>query len=317
MNLKFGLLWLEDQYSPAELDNIKNAARAHGFQIEIVNRPNGDDLKELSVEQERHYPFDLILIDLDLAADGNGADEARRARDLFPATPILFYSGKKNRDGLVQLIQERQVEGVFISHRNDFTKRTGELIGHLAASFNRLPGMRGLAARVVAECDDHYRAILTTLGKHSDLEAKIAALLDEEVQNAQERSVKGYSSDCKGGLAGRIGSRAVTSMTLHKVARKITGYEEFRQLCGASDALAAARRECKDYTKDVLEVRNTLGHALESRTDNGWEIANPKGEDITVARFPQIRETFLVNLEAIKRMLDIVTSESLLDESGS
>ncbi len=314
MNLKFGLLWLEDQYSEAEQENIADAARTYGFQINIENRPNGDDLEILAVEQKNHYPFDLILIDFDLAADGNGADEAKRARDLFPATPILFYSGKHKRDDLVQLIQERQVEGVFVSHRDNFIERTGNLIGHLAASFNRLAGMRGLAARVVAECDDYYREILLTLGTRNDLEAKISDLLDKEVEDARNRSATGYDKACEAGLAGRLGSRAVTSLTLHKVAREVTDAPSVRQLASSSDALAAARFECKDYSQDVLEVRNILGHALENRTADGWEISNSNSEDITVERFPQIRERFLSNLEAIAKIRDLLIPEPMHDD---
>ena len=316
MNLKFGLLWLEDQFSEAESDGIKSAARKHGFQVEINNQRNGNTLDELAKEQEYHYPFDLILIDLDLVPDGNGADESKRARDLFPATPILFYSGKKRPEELVKMISERKVEGVFVSHRNDFVNRAGELIGYLAASFNRLAGMRGLAARVVAECDDHYRAILLHLGQQAEIAPKISALIDDAVMKSF-RSAQGKYEEIKGGgLTERIDSRAVTSLTLHKVCRKIIRDDTVRTIISDPDAVAAARQKSGQYRNKVLEIRNLLGHALEKRTNEGWEISSAT-DDITVQRFPEIRESFLSNLEAITELRKLIVGSSLDNDANN
>lgn len=305
MNLKFGILWLEDQFSPAEHQQIVDAAHGHGFEVEVKNYDNGADLDQLAREQELHYPFDLLLIDWHLK-QADGADEAKRARDLFPATPILFYSANESYGQLKKMIFERGVEGVFVSQRDDFTRRTGELIGNLAASFNRLAGMRGLAARVLAECDDHHKAILIALSKQG-LEDEVQQALVSYVESAADTARDEFEAARERGIEDLLVTRAVTSQILYMAVRRITKNRELRDHLG--DPLSAARRRTKDFVPQVIAVRNVLGHVLEERTDEGWVIRGPGTDGINRERFPELRRSFLENLEATKELRRLLVPE--------
>ena len=306
MNLKFGILWLEDQFSTAEHQRIVEAAQVHGFEVEVTNHENGNLLEQLAREQELHYPFDLLLIDWDLR-QADGADEAKRARDLFPATPILFYSAKRSYGELKRMIFDRGVEGVFVSHRDDFTRRTGELIGNLAASFNRLAGMRGLAARVLAECDDHHRAILAALSGQG-FEEKVREALVRHVENAATDAHDAFNAAREGGVEALLECRAVTSQTLYKSVRSLTKDGEIKNRVD-SDQLAAARRRTRNFDDQVIRVRNILGHVLEELTADGWIIRGPGADGINVERFPALRRDFLENLSATKDLRQLLVPE--------
>lgn len=301
MNLELGVLWIEDDPSEAQEQALRQAAADAGFEADITVIESGADLDAIGAEQQLYHPFDLVLLDLKLADGDKGDELAQRVRQHFRSTPILFYSGSCEEPELRALMAEREVEGVFCSHRRNFVVRAAEMISDLAASLNRLSGMRGLAMSVVSEADLLCREVVLALGEKVDVEAS-KKRLDKAVTKSNGGVVEEFTNLTD--LAERLEHRAVDTMNIFNEFKELTRrYAAQLESGEQKDWIQAKREETRNFRSDVLEVRNTLGHALEKRTDKGWAIVD-QNDDVVVSvqDFPKLRRDFLLNLEAIRAL---------------
>ena len=302
MNLDFGILWIEDSFSSAEEESLRRRASNAGFIARIENIANGNRIEEFGNRQAKFHCFDLILLDYKLlGADGDVlAPEVRR---LFPSTTILFYSGNDEEDGLRAKIAGKQVEGVYCSHRRRFIERTGELIDQTARTLDRLSGMRGLAMRVVSECDASMKETIRAMTKrHAQCEAQLA-MLDRDVLDHLDEVRGRYEVASNSGLDARLETFAVDSAKLFKHFRRLTKWAAANQAAlglnaDQVDRLRELRRNSAQFDRDVLLKRNLLGHAREVEGADGWKLEGSSG--IEVADFPRIRQSFAIYIEAFR-----------------
>lgn len=308
MRLHFGILWIEDNFSEAEEAALERSAEISGFELIITNLKNGDDLEHWADQQQKFHLFDLVLLDLKLADGVMGDQLAPSVRALFKFTPILFYSGSESEAKLRQRMANDCVEGVFCADRSNFTNRAADVIGNLAQSLDRLAGMRGLSMEVVARADDLCREVVKSLGEAGAAE-KICTELNKAVLKSAKSTINTFTS--MDDLDSKLANRAVDSMKLFNVFRDLLKDEIMSTPSGREkDQLSALRNATRKYRKDVLKVRNVLGHALENKTDNGWEILDKDGKlFMTVADFPTHRANFIRNLRAIREIHRLLVVE--------
>jgi len=305
MKLKFGLLWIEDSYSAQEESEIREGARAAGFELEIENSRDGSDIPELAERHQKFHVFDLVLLDLNLAEDVKGDELAKEVRKQFRSTPILFYSGSEPESDLRTRMADKRIEGVFCASRNNFTDRAKELIQDYAHTLNRLSGMRGLAVEVVAEVDAICHRVISLIAIDA-LENLAISMLDDRVCKQSQRNLDEFPKTTT--LDEKIRHPASDSMKTFDVFRELLKKHIANMPDGPSkDELRALRLASSDYREKVIGVRNVLGHALEVKNDHGWLILDRDGKEyMTVADFPRYRSEFLDNLEAIQKILEIL-----------
>ena len=293
VNLTFRICWVEDQASDAEVDAVKDAVRANGFEAEIDAVKTEQRIDEFAEQQRHFHDFDLILLDLMLGDGLRGDDLAPKVRGGFRSTPILFYSAETAKK-LRKMMAAKGIEGVYCTHRRSLATRVGELVHDLSPALNRLSGMRGLAARVVAECDDEFRTILLHLAGGLVPETDLVQSLKQRVNTAKTRQT------------GRIGSiNTLVDLLDQQAISSGLLFDEVRDRISGPlpDETFALRRALNNYPELVLSRRNTLAHALEDRTGAGWRIirrgSNP---NLTVDDFAQYRADFLTHLRDVRRL---------------
>ncbi|WP_341363052.1 hypothetical protein P8T57_10460 [Thalassospira sp. SN3W] len=301
MNLTFGVCWIEDQASDAENQAIEDAIRSAGFEPSIERIQEHNKIEEFANRQKHFQDFELILLDLRLGNGLRGDELAPQVRNSFRSTPILFYSSE-DETNLRKMMADKLIEGAYCAHRANLSTRVGELVSHLSPALNRLAGMRGLASRVVAECDREFRSIIIKVGvrdnKKSELVNKIRDHINIQSSNQIER-MKDVED-----LDEILMSPVTSSGILFRVIKDITGGDD------ASDEIKEVRRELRNYPYDILGRRNTLAHSLEESTEDGWIIKRPSGaSDLTIRDFERYRRDFLNYLEAIRRLKSLVLSE--------
>jgi CheY-like chemotaxis protein len=308
VKLQFGLLWIEDNYSPQEEKEVRAGAAATGFELEIVNSIDGSDLDSLAEQQRKFYSFDLVLLDLKLSGGAKGDELAPRVRQLFHSTPILFYSGSDTENGLRERMAKDKVEGVFCASRSNFTSRASELIQDYAHTLNRLSGMRGLAMEVVAEVDIICRGTIAALAA-AGFEAEAIALLEKAVCDQSASTLAAFPTLT--GLSERMDHPAADSMKSFSTFRElIKKYVKALPVGDRKDRLSALILETRNYRTDVIVVRNVLGHALENRNDAGWLILDRDGQPyMTVADFPKHRSSFLQYLRAMREIAQLLVAK--------
>lgn len=310
MNLDFGILWIEDSFSSDEEKNLRRRVRDAGFIARIDVLKNGTGIEELSRTHKLYHSYDIILLDYRLQ-DENGDDLAPRVRELFPSTNILFYSGSVDEEQLRVLIAKNKVEGVYCSARERFIERTGALIDQTARALDRLSGMRGLAMKVVAECDSLMKdAMLAMCNRDPNCSAKMSEL-DRDVLEFIDEMKAVYEGAISGDLNSRIATRAVDSAKLFKHFRRLT------QVAAAQSAafglnqdqverLRELRKLSAQYDQTVLKKRNILGHVVEKRGATGWVLKG--SDDVRIEDFPEIRRAFANHIDFFREMSSIVTA---------
>jgi CheY-like chemotaxis protein len=301
VRLRFGLLWIENDYSSNEEGEIRAAASNAGFELEITISKSGSDIEALADEQKKFHLFDLVLLDLKLDGGVQGDKLAIDVRRLFRSTPILFYSGSDGEAGLRTRMANERVEGVFCAMRSNFTERAGQLIAEYGQNLNRLVGMRGLAVEVVAEVDNICRDVFSKVAV-GELETIANDFLIKAVTSQSEDNLKKYPA--LKNLNDRLHHQATDSTKKFNLLRKflqkhIDDLPEGEQ----KDHLRDLSNSIREYPTQVLMVRNTLGHALEVKNDKGWLINDRNGEPfMTVADFPRYRSAFIEHRRSIQEI---------------
>lgn len=316
MNLDFGILWIEDSFSDEEKESLKRRVLDAGFIARITAIPNGENIDEIAREHNLYHRYNIILLDYRLK-DENGDELAPKIRRLFPSTTILFYSGSVQENELRQLIASKEVEGVYCCRRDNqrFIQRTGELIDQTARALDRLSGMRGLAMRVVAECDEIMKkAMLSMCARDKGCEDKVAALDDDVLAfiEGMKQSYEASAVDNKD-LAARLATRAVDSAKLFKHFRRLTEVVtknpgNFSLDETKVDRLRELRKNSAQYDQHVLKKRNILGHVFEVQGENGWILEG--STEISVSDFPEIRRGFAAHIDAIREISELVAASS-------
>lgn len=310
MNLDFGILWIEDSFSVEEEESLKRRVREAGFIARIESIPNSEGIEELARAHGLYHVYDLILLDYKLKKE-DGDDIAPKIRELFPSTTILFYSGSADEKSLRRKMADKEVEGVYCSARTRFIGRTGMLIEQTARSLDRLSGMRGLAMRVVAECDEIMKSAVLTMSE-ADPEAETTLeALDQDVLDFIKGMEQSYRSVLGDGISGRLATRAVDSAKLFNHFRRLTKIvTRFGEAYGLTeeqlDRLRELRGASSQYVNNVLKKRNVLGHVVEVKGDEGWVLQGTA--EIAASDYPEIRRQFAVNIDALREMGNIIAS---------
>lgn len=302
MNLTFGICWIEDQASAPERSAVAEAVRANGFEPEIDSVESEEDIRAFAQRQHHFQDYDLILLDLRLGDGLRGDALAPVVRQRFRSTPILFYSAVPERT-LRRRMADQGVDGVYCTSRAILSTRVRHLVSDLTPALNRLSGMRGLAARVVAECDQDFREILLHLSDVHGIEGDIVRALKHALTSSQQHQLK--QVEPLGTLRPLLDQPAISSGLLFNEVSK-----QARQHGRDSEEIRDARFAILHYGKEVLQRRNILSHALEERTDDGWVIrGGALKPDLTVAELPTYRSDFLAYRRDIGRLRDLLIDQ--------
>lgn len=309
MNLDFGILWIEDSFSTEEEESLKRRVLEAGFVARIESVPNGQKIGELSRVHNLYHRYDIILLDYKLL-DESGNELAPRIRQLFPSTTIMFYSGSASEQQLRKMIADREVEGVYCSARDRFIERTGALIDQTARSLDRLSGMRGLAMRVVAECDELMKAAMLSISTRDPNCAQEIGELDAAVSQFYEDCRQKYEDAQTGDLNTRLATRMVDSAKLFDHFRRLTKIvarnpEALGLTPEAVERVRVLRRQSSRYTEEVLQKRNVLAHVTEEKGPDGWILRGNR--EISTRDFPEIRRAFAGHINAFRDLHDLLT----------
>ena len=302
MNLTFGICWIEDQADEMQRNSIEEAIRNSGFEPDVHPVENENQIEEFARKQENFYDYDLILLDLNLAGGWLGSKLAREVRRNFKATPILFYS-TEDEQVLRQMMVDEKIEGVFCAHRERLSERVEEIVSNLAPSFNRLSGIRGLAARVVAECDQEFRTILSHFGENLGYKDRIIDSINSLIMENSEQQKEDISEIQT--LDELLNCRWTSSQILFRTVRRLIRNDGDNP---HTDEIRTIRGDIRKYSEKVLKVRNTLAHAIEERIDDRWRIlqrGNPPSY-LEIQDLKGFREDFLEYLKNIRRLREIL-----------
>lgn len=302
MRLDYCILWFEDQ--PDEVASSRRRIERHirnqGFVPRIIRKKNGAEIDELAKDHGKLRDVDLVIVDYDLGADQDSGDTiAKKISNNFPVE-IVFYSG--SAPGILrQKVCDNNIDGVFISYREDLASDIKKIFDYSLRKFTDLNNFRGVVAGSVAEFDHLMNKVVSQ--HHDPLDENAKVRLIKKIKKRIIDSAKSNLKQCENlikkdnvQLAAIMKHRAFTSDLRLRTAKGVLK---------GNEALGK-EAEIFEEISEVLGLRNSLSHVRSITDDKGTRLEHEDtvftDKDFTNAR--KNLQKHLANLNAIVKKTD-------------
>lgn len=268
MRLKFSVLWFDDNevyLDSVDLDGLKGDVLSWGFDPEITMVKTPDEFA-------RHMPFekfDLIVVDRNLENYPDGQEFIAELRNNAVYTEVIFYTAG-NASELWNAIRDRQLEGVFVSNRNDILSKITRIGYQSIRKVLDLENMRGIVMAEVGELD-HLLDEIITIGMSSlttDQQLPIFTRFHSEFINQYQQ----------------LNKRLDTFLKNPEVAEMLNlcdsdkRWQNFNRLWKKHEKLKN-RERIGEFNKDVLYYRNFLAHGKPEYHEDGSVLFRHQGKE--------------------------------------
>ena len=272
MKLKYKILWIENEEDWVESieDQIQEYLEDLGFDFE----------KRLISKEEKNIDYndyDLILMDLNLADQPNGAELISKIRELGAYTDVVFYSAM-GIDDLRAKCKEKELEGVYYSGRTpeaSFVKKVKAVIDSTIKKVQDLNNMRGLVMAEVSELDSRMASLIKKYFIEKGNDAKTATFKKHLVKDIEKATKKKLTESEK---CDKQCTHKWSGLTINEIIQDFE-FDASRKARAVKliideekypyDAKNGSFSE--DYRIDMLNMRNQLAHCV-SIIKDGKEI---------------------------------------------
>ena len=292
MKLKYKILWIENEEDWVESieDQIQEYLEDLGFNYEM--KLIGKEEKNIA-----YNDYDLILMDLNLADQPNGAELISKIRDLGTYTDVVFYSSM-GIDELRAKGKEKELEGVYYSGRTpetSFINKVEAVIDSTIKKVQDLDNVRGLVMAEVSELDVRMLSLIDTYYIQKGSEAKTREfkkhLVDDIEKATRKRLTSSENCDkqCKHKWNGLTIQEIVNDFEFDasRKARAIRLIIDTEKI----PYKAKNKNFFEDYLQDMLNMRNNLAHCVSCIKDGKEILITKKGEMVfDEKKFQEIRK---------------------------
>lgn len=281
MRLKYKILWIENEedWVDSIYDQIQEHLSDLGFEFE----------KKLIAKEEEsvnYDEYDLILMDLNLAEQPNGAELIERIRNLNVFTDIVFYSSV-GIDNLREKGREKNLEGVYYSGRtpdSSFVRKVCQVIDSTIKKVQDLSNLRGLVMAEVSDLD----SLMDEIIRKYFIDQSLLDRFHQKITKKKEKSIKkilvNESEACE---------KTCTLNWRQFDINKLVDIIDSSQKVKAINILLEWQKDqgnelytspndkvfVENYNSDIIEVRNKLAHCS-SVVENGKEILKTRNGDL-------------------------------------
>lgn len=292
MKLKYRILWIENEQDWVESieDQIQDYLEDMGFIY---------DMKLIGKEEKNiaYNNFDLILMDLNLADQPNGAELISKIRDLGTYTDVVFYSSM-GIDELRAKGKEKELEGVYYSGRTpetSFVNKVKAVIDSTIKKVQDLDNVRGLVMAEVSELDVRMLSLIDIYYIQKGSEDKTKEFkkhLVNDVEKATKKkliSSENCDKQCKHKWSNLTIQDIINDFEFDasRKARAIKLIIETEKI----PYQAKNNNFYEDYLQDMLNMRNNLAHCVSSVKDGKEILITKKGElEFDDKKFQEIKK---------------------------
>ena len=288
MKLEYNILWFDDQFEEIEehIDEVSGFISESGFKPVIARREHisSNEIDDLADKLDNYNPYDLIVFDYDLGADSaDGASIANSLRSKI-FTDMVFYSGKKPND-LRRILFEKDVDGVFIVHRNSFQDDMELILEDHIKKMSDLNNIRGVVMSEMSSVDIEMRELLSDIVGSLDSQEKkeVFEKLKGKLIKDAERQVRKITDEDD--LLNLINNHFLTSFNIVRL---------FLRDSFESKTETRAYFEDNESLHKMQNQRNNLAHQKEELTDDGRMLLHGKEiVEYTFESFEKIRHDLL------------------------
>lgn len=268
MKLKYKILWIENEKDWVESieDQIQDYLDDLGFNFE----------KKLICKEEQNIDYnnyDLILMDLNLADQPNGAELISKIRALGVYTDVVFYSAS-GIDELRAKGKEKELEGVYYSGRTPdalFVKKVKAVIDSTLKKVQDLANLRGLVMAEVSELDGKMEDVLRKYYVQNVTD-ELKTTFHDHITKKNEERLKNNLEGC--GKKEKVCYHKWKNMEIQDIIPQM----EAAQMAKAVNYIIpkelytpSRANFFEDYKAEIVEIRNELAHCA-SKIEEGEEV---------------------------------------------
>ena len=270
MKLSFHLLVVDDQPDTVgnAIGDLKDHLNEKGFDLAQTEPPAlSGPAWDIFLKQHRSY--DLVMVDYNLSQPGMEGDvAANKLRIALPYTDIIFYSSTESRERLLEHLAKQQVEGVFVSRRDELDTRLRGLADAVIGKAMDLTHMRGIAMAEVSEMDTLMEELLVSVFK---LDRPEIRTVSDKTINRLEGSMASMSKQLEKKLKKSTDlSDIVSDGRIFPHHHKFTTFKDLAELF--SDTNSDHNHNLKmlgSFGNEITSIRNHLAHGKEDLDENG------------------------------------------------
>ena len=249
MKLTFRVLWFDDSVDfldSFDFELLEEEIEGWGFEPSFIKVTSAEDFLS-------HHPykdFDLIVVDRNLEAHGQGQEFITKVRNNAVFTEVIFYTAGET-SALWQDIRNHELEGVYIATRQQIGSKITTVGYQAVHKVLDLENMRGIVMAEVGELDL--------------LLAEIIVLGIQGIDQAQQAKVykKFYDNSTKQNgenLAKLDAFQAAPDVeTMLNLCDSNKRWQTFNRIRKAHPLLRQQASISK-YSEEILHPRNFLAH---------------------------------------------------------
>lgn len=285
MDLKYRILWIENEEDWVE--SIEDQIQEYLENLGLVYE------RKLIAKEEHgisYNDYDLILMDLNLAGQPNGAELISKIRDLGVYTDVVFYSAS-GIDELRAKGREKELEGVFYSGRTPDTAFVNRVKAVIDATLKKVQDLNNLRGLVMAEVSELDALMDKIIPSYFNTEERMA-LFHKHITANREKTLRN-SLNCanKCQLIWRDGDiqEIVPLLDSSQKARAIKIIIE-----QSRPDLYSESNFYEEYNATIITPRNELAHCKSELHDGQEILLTRKGDKcFDEAFFKEIRKNIL------------------------
>lgn len=263
MKLTFRVLWFDDDadyLDSFDFELLEEEIKGWGFEPDFIKVTAAEDFL-------RHHPykdFDLIVVDKNLEAHGQGQEFITKVRNNAVFTEVIFYTAGETST-LWQEIRNHELEGVYVGTRQQIGSKIIKVGYQAVHKVLDLENMRGIVMAEVGELDL--------------LLAEIIVLGIQELDQAQQAKVykRFYDNSAKQNKEILVKLDTFQANpdveTMLNLCDSDKRWQTFNRVRKAHPLLRQQER-IGNYSEEILHPRNFLAHGKPiPKNDGGYRFS--------------------------------------------
>jgi hypothetical protein len=296
MKLTFSVLWFDDNeeyFDSLDLEPLEQEISSWGFSPKIIPVTTPEEFR-------KYLPFkeiDLIVVDRNLEQYPEGQEFIAELRNHAIYTEVIFYTAGMATD-LWNAIREKQLEGVFVSPRNEILSKISK-VGHQSVrKVLDLENMRGIVMAELGELD-HLIADILRLGiptLPTEKQNTIFKKFHKQLMEQSEKTIKRLEEFNKNPRIDEMLDLSDSYKHWLNFKRLSESHEKMKNL-----------KSVGDFEAEILRPRNSLAHG-KPEFENGVYVFRHQGkeyrfdEDVSA----ELRKTILRHKKGFEDILDVL-----------
>jgi hypothetical protein len=302
MRLDFNVLWVDDQPDlvAPQIRAIATGMREEGFEFKPIQQLSLDATQQFLVGNVFTDEIDLVLVDWQLGGGREGQEAIVAIREKLQYKDVVFYSGNNDTEALRRLAFEAGLEGVYCASRPILVEEVLGVFESLVKKVLDLDHTRGIVMGATSDIDHMVLEIIEAA--HGKLGTPVQQQMVTEALIVIEERLKEHSA----ALSKLRGNPSLTTLTEAHIfiandrLRVLSRVLELDQLA----AYQGSRASVTQYIREVVPLRNRLGHRVLTPEGKPTAIAIGGGEQMNIDQMRDLRKLILSSRDVFRSLRD-------------